>query len=173
MYVTRLRPWPKQKKNPDPPRIECRGGSLILTGLPLPVSVNDYANRHRGRKGHYTPKRIELADEFFCWSLGVGAVGRSEAEQFLLGEDKESFYNRTAKTVFTLNLIWKRRMFTKDGKLRKVDNSNYIKAIEDELARWLRIDDCYFANPMVTPRDCTDGNESLTAIITPFENGRL
>lgn len=41
--------------------------------------------------------------------------------------------------VFPSGLIW-----TQDGRPRKMDVSNRMKALEDEVAKMLLIDDCYF-----------------------------
>jgi Holliday junction resolvase RusA-like endonuclease len=52
--------------------------------------------------------------------------------------------NRLYLDVHCLFLFEESKVFTKDGRPKKMDTSNRLKAIHDCLADYLQIDDCYF-----------------------------
>lgn len=115
---------------------------VYLNKLPVPPSVNDYVNRR-----YPTKKKKEFLRE---WSRCVKQTTRQERLQILkfLFEDvkkKNLFIKRKALATVKVEYMWATRLTTKDGKKMKIfDSSNRLKLIEDCLAKFIGIDDCYF-----------------------------
>lgn len=63
----------------------------------------------------------------------------------------------------------KSRIFTKDGRIKKIDLSNRLKAIHDLVSTLLRIDDSIFFNLSATKKEAKPGEQEHASIhIHPF-----
>ena len=115
--------------------------ALVFYGLPLPVSVNNYANR-----AYPTKEKTEFLREFKEWQILIGADRKQEVLNYLFrGIDRVQFASRKTKSIIPIELMFIRQMFTKkDGRLRERDCSNYIKLLEDQFAKWILVNDCCF-----------------------------
>ena len=145
--------------------------NVVLRNLPIPVSVNDYCNRR-----HPTPEKKRFMSEFRGWELGnllvadnniYGAEGRTVelVRKHLFGDKFSEYQENKAKKIIEIKYIWYMDIYHKNGVMRKVDTSNFVKCIEDSISEWLGIDDRYFKNFSMTVFDKKDEKESFEAII--------
>lgn len=115
---------------------------VCLKGLPIPPSVNDYVNRR-----YPTKKKKEFLKEWNNYILKVKKNDKIKICKFLFGSPKKRkmFVERKALATIRVEYMWTTRLTTKDGKRMKIfDSSNRMKLIEDCLAKFIGVDDCYF-----------------------------
>lgn len=115
---------------------------IRLDNLPIPPSVNDYVN-----KRYPTKKKKEFLKSWENWVMQVTKIENIKVLKFLFGTTKKrkQFIERKALATIRVEYMWTTRLTTKDGKRMKIfDSSNRLKLIEDSLAKFIGIDDCYF-----------------------------
>ena len=124
---------------------------FLITGLPMPPSVNDqyyamgYRDKRTGKiRGIITPseslKAFQKAmEEWTEKNYLVAGKSRVKTEQMLA---QGKMLKTTIFAVFPSHQVW-----TQAGKPRKMDVSNRMKPLEDAVAKILLIDDCYFFKP--------------------------
>lgn len=115
-----------------------------LEGMPVPCTSNKFFNK----RNWPSKEKQAYLKEFNWW---VGKIQKIESmwriRRFLLGDVHSRFNDRTDLRVINVDYVWVDDFITKDGaKMRMKDSSNRIKAVEDCVSRWMRIDDCYFKN---------------------------
>lgn len=142
-------------------------GGLILEGLPLPPSSNNQYKSfvRRGRIIHVrSPELVKYRQDFDRWALenahGLGVatdllgVGACEVEAFF-GFSRD-------------------RLFTMAGGFKRLDVSNYLKAVHDCLATKLGVDDCAFFSVVAEKFAVDDpAKEQVIVRISPFQPRNL
>lgn len=120
---------------------------IIFSGIPIPPSSNNmYCNSRRGGRIKSAAFRIWERD-FAVWAL-------DSAQTFARGRQlvKERLKQGKVMAVHCTFYFNRSRIFCKDGKPKKQDASNYIKALHDAMAETLLIDDCWFFDGMTRKR---------------------
>lgn len=123
-------------------RLDFKENCVIISDIPTPPSANDYVNRR------YPTKKKKIFME--SWNDGVMEIGNKkkiEMWKFLFGNiNKRSlFVERKALATIRIEYYWSTRLKTKKGdKMKLFDSSNRIKLLEDCLAKFMGVDDCYF-----------------------------
>ena len=138
------------------PNIIWTGEFLELTNLPLPISVNNFANKTTIGGKHYHTKERQWHDrewEVWRWQNYLPRA-KNKMIPLFFGDKHESFKNRNAKKIIRLEFFWKKKWFTDKLKKRNLDFSNFIKASEDQVANMLDINDCYFGEIRTFPYHC-------------------
>ena len=119
--------------------IDFNHESVFLTGLPHPVSSNQYVGKR------YAPKqKAKYLNDFSNWMAHVGIQDRRRVVRFVFGENLTAFQKRKAIGVVKISYLWATNFKTKAGTMKMIDASNHMKLTEDCLAKFLTIDDCYF-----------------------------
>ena len=122
--------------------IKFEENCVFLNELPMPPSVNDYVNRR-----YPTKNKKKFLKEWNDALLKVGKRKQFEVWNFLFKDTKKRalFVDRRAIATIRIEYIWLTNLLTKDKKRMKIiDSSNRIKLIEDCLAKFIGVDDCYF-----------------------------
>ena len=121
---------------------------LQLSNLPLPISVNAFANKTTKKGKYFKTKERQRHDydwEVWYYANGGGPMAKKMRET-LFGEDHGKFLDRVSGKIIFVEYFWKKAWLTKKGQLRKQDFSNFIKAPEDQIAGLLKVNDCHFGN---------------------------
>ena len=132
--------------------IQFEDECVWLHHLPAPISVNDYANRR-----YPTKKKKTYDKEWRFWDIKSRKSGKSEIDKirkFLFRDKFKEFCQRKVLEIIKIEHYWTRRLIVLDGRtgcerLKVQDSTNYIKATEDAVAKWLGIDDCYFKDSSI------------------------
>lgn len=116
-----------------------------LLALPLPPSANSlYAYRKvrlGAQRGKIKTKEYRAFEKRMQdWAL-INGRQLQVAKEFIQKLNKHSVLD--IKTVFYFQ---SKRIWTKDWRPKRLDTSNYLKALHDVVASLLDIDDCYFWN---------------------------
>lgn len=106
---------------------------MIITRIPLPPSVNGLYASVRGRQiksqeGRIYDQKIEMF----------------KLRNFRTLQEITKLYEGKLLKVDRYFVLEKKRVFCKDGSIKKLDCTNFIKACDDGLARLIMIDDKYF-----------------------------
>jgi Holliday junction resolvase RusA-like endonuclease len=129
---------------------------IVFESIPIPPSSNhQYVSfvRH-GRVIHVkSPELVKWRKEFDAWViLNINGVRAAR-----------SFVNGKLLNVH-VDIYWPyEKLFTKQGKPKKLDVSNRLKALHDALADALEIDDCVFWGVSVSKQE---GLGSVSVSIT-------
>lgn len=132
-----------------------------MSGLPFPPSENNaYVNNPRGG-------RFLSADaKRFQWDME--AWRRANINE--LKQATITMINWTSPPFLTLALGFRRDvLYTKDGRLKRVDAANYIKLIQDGVMRALSIDDSMLSGTAAekAPLQLGDDRPRVMAILEP------
>ena len=141
---------------------------IILTGIPIPPSVNgQYATIvRRGRPIRIKSKEaVDYIKAFELWAI-QNFRNLNEARNSII------LWNSKFIEVAMYAGFKRERLICKDGSPKKMDISNRVKLIHDLLALKINVDDCCFVR---TPAEkCyTEGAEGLTIIIRPRDLRKL
>lgn len=74
-------------------------------------------------------------------------------------------------SITTVFVMHKSKVLTKQGRLKKIDVSNRLKALHDAFARAMGIDDCVFVHPIARLATCDD--ERNEQVIFSLESSDL
>jgi len=131
---------------------------LLVKDFPLSPSINAcYRNLPRGGRCS-TRVLVEYKSACKAWAYKNKAILET-AKYLLNGEWKGKALKLDAFFIFK-----KERIFCKNGKPKKLDVGNYLKAFEDCLHKELRIDDCY--NFSVCLEKCYGEKECIIVFIS-------
>lgn len=128
---------------------------VVFSNCPMPPSSNhQYASKViKGRVLHFKTKEVrDWKSEFDTWCL-QNMAGIKFAREFV--KDK-------TLGVGCLFFFEQARLYTKTGKLKKLDVSNRIKALHDALAEALHIDDSVFMKIWAEKAMIMSGRDSVT-----------
>lgn len=110
---------------------------ILIKDFPLSPSINK-CYRNLGRGGRCATKDlVDYKNACSAWAYKNKAVIES-VKYLLRGEWKGKVLKLDAYFIFRRD-----RIFCKNGKPKKLDVGNYLKAFEDCLYKELGIDDCY------------------------------
>jgi Holliday junction resolvase RusA-like endonuclease len=124
----KLPPHPSHKQPPD---------IVTLSGFPMPPSVNNlYISM--GRRRVKAPSYRAFERQVLQWMM-LHAQELDLARKLSTMTGPQRFIHIDA--VFFMH---RSRILCKDGRPKKNDTANRIKALDDALAQILGIDDCYF-----------------------------
>ena len=115
-------------------------------------------------KRYPTKEKKQFMKQFIAWEMYAGKPNRKKIIQFLFGSKLKKFQDRKVIASIRIDYQWFTNYKTKEGKMKVIDASNHLKLIEDCLAKYLSIDDCYFKHFNWTTRHC-EKNEELQANI--------
>lgn len=117
---------------------------IQLLNIPMPPTVNKlYGGGLRTKRRFKTELYLNWEDELQNWAL-INSRTIILAQNLFLTERYNHIIRVDKNFYFTYSSI-----FSKTGKMKKMDTSNRIKPLEDGLVQVLGIDDCYFKSGMV------------------------
>lgn len=138
---------------------------FYLTDLPMPPSENHaYATiKIKGSLRRIKSKELRVFEAFIEFYRSKHADLINEAKKFIEQHPKLSI---TTEFYFEES-----RLFCIDGRIKKLDASNRVKAANDSIAKMLGIDDSrFFESIAIKTISC--GKEHMVARIRPFILGR-
>ncbi len=141
--------------------IILEGGEILIRDFPLPPSSNSlYRNIKNGRAGQLGRAKTEkyklYCDDVAMWAIVHGKTlkrTRSEVNDLLL-------IHKTLQIDATF-CIAESRCYSKDGKIKKIDTFNHIKALHDQLSEVLWVDDRFFWDGNVRRQPCDKKSERV------------
>lgn len=150
---------------PPPLRPKAPPDVVNLEGFPLPPSVNNLyltIGKRRVKAGDY--RLFERA--VMVW-MKRNAEALDYARQLTILTGPKRFIH-----IDTMFYMKRERIFCKDGRPKRNDTSNRIKALHDALATILGLDDCYFWSGGYDKQAVDDDQKvgvSITMVISPYE----
>ncbi len=142
-------------------------GGLVLDGLPLPPSSNNqYKSFVRSGKIIHvrSPELVKYRQDFEKWAV-ANALGLRVAREMVEGcaVEIEAFFG-----------FQRDRIYTKAGEFRRLDVSNYLKAVHDCLADAIGIDDRAFFSVVAEKFAVDDPRQEQVIIrLSPFQPRNL
>lgn len=135
--------------------------SIVLTDLPMSISENNAypTNQRTGRRYASTELGI-FKQQMAMWSMdniqtltfakGVIGLWDTISMKALIGFRRD-------------------RVYTKDGRVKRIDAANFLKVLQDGVSKSIARDDCYFWSSAVdkAPLKIGDTRERCTVILTP------
>lgn len=112
---------------------------MLLKNIPMPPSSNHiYSTIYQTGRRAKTRDALQFESDFSKWALVNGyKLG-------VLKNHLQTFNKKNIKLKFERKFYFlKEKIYYKDGKIKKLDVSNYIKMIDDALAKAINIDDCH------------------------------
>jgi Holliday junction resolvase RusA-like endonuclease len=142
---------------------------ITFTGIPVPPSSNAmYCNsRVPGRRGRVKSREMRMWErDFATWALeNAQAFARARA---ILKTRMKPGYVLQFDATFNFT---RERIFTKKGLPKRLDTSNYLKALHDAMAEAIGIDDSWFFDGMMRKRPVgTPLHESATVELAIIES---
>lgn len=118
--------------------------------FPIPPTSNKLYSSFRGRLIKSKDGReFDKAVDFWAY-LNKRSIERQKPHL-------EAIINNGGYLKVTCDFIFhKNRVFTKKGTLRKLDASNRVKQVHDNLAKIIGIDDTYFVECVAIKKYCDD-----------------
>ena len=115
--------------------------SIILPNVPMPPSSNtQYKLCRRGGKTYHVPSAglVKFKTEMYQYSL--------TQPRFLQDKQRAQEWNAQGQVleIRTLFMFHHSSIFTKKGTVKRLDTSNRIKALHDQVSLYLGIDDRIF-----------------------------
>lgn len=113
--------------------------ALLIKDFPMGVSIN-LAYRNIPGRGRCVSKELTAyKKECALWAMSNGKA--KQAFYDLIKEEEADTFKIDFYFVFKHERLW-----TKDGRPKRLDASNFIKTTEDQLCEFLGIDDRHFFN---------------------------
>jgi Holliday junction resolvase RusA-like endonuclease len=120
--------------------------TLNLYHLPIPPSSNNqYILVRRGKKTYHVPSA-----ELLVFRSNVSHYALQTRN--VLNEAKKTFTEFKQFQIHCLFTFKRERLFTKQNTVKKLDVSNRLKALHDEVSRIIGIDDSQFFEISATKR---------------------
>lgn len=119
--------------------IEFNHESVFLNHLPIPVSSNRYVGKRYPSK-----EKKQYETNFSHWEYKVGNSDRRRVIRFVFGDNLKNFQKRKAIGIVKIHYTWVMNFKNKNNTMKMIDSSNHLKLTEDNIAKFLTIDDCYF-----------------------------
>lgn len=119
---------------------------MHLLNIPIPPSVNKmYKTVRIKTRAGFIYKRGK-GEEMRLWErdMAVWAVLNADALRQVSQYVKQNLRVGTVLRVDASFYFKIERIMCKDGKPKRLDTSNYLKALHDVIAALIGVDDCYF-----------------------------
>ena len=114
-------------------------GVLYLINLPLPISVNRYLPYR-----YPTKEKKKYMNRFAQWEWDITKKDYKQITRFLFNKKWGFYKHRIAPQRFKISFEWHRKVYAQGGKVVMTDDANFAKLPIDMIAKFLKIDDCYF-----------------------------
>lgn len=134
--------------------------SIVLTELPMPCSENNAYFNNRQTGGRSPSRELkEFKARVAEWAMAdMGSMSTARGILDLWG----------AVSLQALVGFRRDRIFTKDSRMKRIDSANFLKVLQDGVAKAIGRDDCFFWRSSVekAPLKIGDDRERCTVILT-------
>ena len=137
-------------------KVHFEENCVFINEVPIPPSGNDFINRR-----YPTKKKKEFLKLWNTELLKIGHQTRFKVWRFLFGDvrDRALFADRRAIATMRVEYIWLTPLTTKKGdRMKRMDSDNRIKLIQDCIADFIGVDDCYFKEFSWETYHCNEEN---------------
>lgn len=131
---------------------------FIITGIPIPPSINKQLTVSRGRLIKTVHAR-RYDQDFAIYFLNNSKLFETYREE---NKDKDLLYH--VKLIFCFE---RSKLIGQKGQIKALDTNNRIKSAIDKISEALNINDKFFVSDYAEKVIATDGKEQLIAVITP------